>query len=64
MTPSLPMARISTFRLPSGRQTSEGRLTAWVQLVKKTVGLDMGIYRSEGSISPRSIFKTAVNPDA
>ena len=48
MTPSLPMARISTFWLPSGRQTSEGRLTAWVQLVTKTVGLDMGIYRSEG----------------
>ena len=35
-----------------------------MQLVTKTVGLDMGISRSEGSIIPRRILKTAANPDA
>src|SRR5690606_16617752 len=37
MMRSLPLARISTLWTPSGRRTSNGRRTAWLRLLKKTV---------------------------
>ena len=43
----LPLTRMSTFRIPSGRRTSKGRRTAWVRLLTKTVPMEMTISPDE-----------------